>query len=128
MKARCSTRKPGPYRMRKKLASLYVTDKKTSICVKSFMLNQKWEDVETHLKNGDHVRIKGQAQWDRFDNCVTVMADSIEKTEKKVRKDTCEHKRVELHAHTKMSSMDGLNEVADLVKTARKPAGSRPWQ
>ena len=102
----------------KKLASLYVTDKKTSICVKSFMLNQKWEDVETHLKNGDHVRIKGQAQWDRFDNCVTVMADSIEKTEKKVRKDTCEHKRVELHAHTKMSSMDGLNEVADLVKTA----------
>ena len=102
----------------KKLASLYVTDKKTSICVKSFMLNQKWEDVETHLKNGSHVRIKGQAQWDRFDNCVTVMADSIEKTEKKVRKDTCEHKRVELHAHTKMSSMDGLNEVADLVKTA----------
>ena len=102
----------------KKLASLYVTDKKTSICVKSFMLNQKWEDVEIHLKNGDHVRIKGQAQWDRFDNCVTVMADSIEKTEKKVRKDTCEHKRVELHAHTKMSSMDGLNEVADLVKTA----------
>ena len=118
MKARCSTRKPGSSQNEKKLASLYVTDKKTSICVKSFMLNQKWEDVETHLKNGDHVRIKGQAQWDRFDNCVTVMADSIEKTEKKVRKDTCEHKRVELHAHTKMSSMDGLNEVADLVKTA----------
>ena len=87
MKARCSTRKPGSIQNEKKLASLYVTDKKTSICVKSFMLNQKWEDVETHLKNGDHVRIKGQAQWDRFDNCVTVMADSIEKTEKKVRKE-----------------------------------------
>ena len=27
-------------------------------------------------------------------------------------------KRVELHAHTKMSAMDGLNEVANLVKTA----------
>ena len=101
-----------------KLASLFVTDKRTSICVKAFVLNEKWDDIEKHLKDGDGVRIQGMAQWDRFDNCVTIMADSIEKVAKKQRKDTYPEKRVELHAHTKMSAMDGLNEVADLVKTA----------
>ncbi|MDD6647653.1 MAG: PolC-type DNA polymerase III [Firmicutes bacterium] len=103
-----------------KLVSLFVTDKRTSICVKAFVLNQKWEDIDTHLGNGDGIRIKGQAQWDRFDNCVTVMADSIEKIEKKERMDTYPEKRVELHAHTKMSAMDGLNDVKHMVKTAEK--------
>ena len=51
-----------------KLASLFVTDKRTSICVKAFVLNEKWDDIEKHLKDGDGVRIQGMAQWDRFDN------------------------------------------------------------
>ncbi|MDD6310989.1 MAG: PolC-type DNA polymerase III [Firmicutes bacterium] len=103
-----------------KLASLYVTDKKTSICVKSFMLNEKWDDIVDHLPNGTGVKILGKAQWDRFDNCVTVMADSIEKIQKKERVDTYPEKRVELHAHTKMSAMDGLNDIKHMVKTAEK--------
>lgn len=103
-----------------KLVTLYVTDKVTSISVKAFTMNEKWEDIDSHIKEGDWVKIKGQAQWDRFDNTTVVMADSIEKAQKKVRKDTCQKKRVELHAHTKMSAMDGLNEVSDLVKTAAR--------
>lgn len=101
-----------------KLVSLYVTDKITSICIKAFVVNEKWSDIDTYLKEGDGVKIQGMAQWDRFDNCVTIMADSIEKIEKQTRKDTYPEKRVELHAHTKMSAMDGLNEVSELVKTA----------
>lgn len=104
----------------RKLVSLYITDKKTSICVKSFVVNQKWEDIKSHLPVGSGVKIKGQAQWDRFDNCVTVMADSIEKVEVKERIDTYPEKRVELHAHTKMSAMDGLNDIKHMVKTAEK--------
>ncbi|MBQ9708491.1 MAG: PolC-type DNA polymerase III, partial [Firmicutes bacterium] len=103
-----------------KLVSLYVTDKRTSICVKAFTVNQKWEDINSNFKSGDGIRIKGQAQWDRFDNCVTIMADSIEKMEKKERIDTYPEKRVELHAHTKMSAMDGFNDVKRMVKTAEK--------
>lgn len=103
-----------------KLASLFVTDKKTSICVKAFVVNQKWDDIAEHLPDGSAVRIMGKAQWDRFDNAVTVMADSIEKTEKKERMDTCPQKRVELHCHTKMSAMDGLNDTEKVVTTAEK--------
>ena len=103
-----------------KLASLFVTDKKTSIPVKAFVVNEKWNDIAEHLDNGCGVKIAGQAQWDRFDGCVTVMADSIEKTDKKEREDTYPEKRVELHAHTKMSAMDGLNSAKDMVKKAEK--------
>lgn len=103
-----------------KLISLYVTDKRTSICVKAFVLNEKWDDIVEHLPNGTGIRIEGKSQWDRFDNCVTVMAESLEKIEKKERMDTYPEKRVELHAHTKMSAMDGLNDVKHMVQTAEK--------
>lgn len=103
-----------------KLVTMYVTDKKTSICVKCFVVNDKWKDIQEQLPDGSAVRIKGKTQWDRFDNAVTVMADSIEKTEKKLREDKYPEKRVELHCHTKMSAMDGLNNTANIVKTAEK--------
>ena len=46
--------------------------------------------------------------------------------------DTYPEKRVELHAHTKMSAMDGLNDAKRMVKTAEKWAARadchhRPW-
>lgn len=103
-----------------KLVTLFVTDKRTSICIKSFVVNQKWDDINNCLNPGDGVKVKGQAQWDRFDNCTVIMADSIEKVEKKERVDTYPEKRVELHAHTKMSAMDGLNDVNQMIKTAEK--------
>ncbi len=103
-----------------KLVTLFVTDKRTSICIKAFVVNQKWDDIDNHLNSGDGIRIKGQAQWDRFDNCTVIMADSIEKTGKKERMDNYPQKRVELHAHTKMSAMDGLNDTKRMVKTAEK--------
>ncbi|MCQ2546017.1 MAG: PolC-type DNA polymerase III [Clostridia bacterium] len=103
-----------------KLASLFITDKKTSICVKSFVVNQKWDDIEEHLPDGSYVRIHGKAQWDRYDNTVTIMADDIEKIEKKERTDTYPEKRVELHCHTKMSAMDALCDASTVVKTAEK--------
>ncbi|MBQ6400905.1 MAG: PolC-type DNA polymerase III [Firmicutes bacterium] len=103
-----------------KLAQLYVTDKRTSIPVKSFVVNEKWEEIENLLKPGDGVRIRGQAQWDPRDNCVTIMADALEKVDREERMDTWPEKRVELHAHTKMSAMDGMNDVVRMVETAEK--------
>ncbi|MBQ6370571.1 MAG: PolC-type DNA polymerase III [Firmicutes bacterium] len=103
-----------------KLVSMFLTDKRTSLCVKAFVVNEKWDEIDSLLSPGDGVKIQGQAQWDRFDGCVTVMADSIEKTEVQERMDNAPKKRVELHAHTKMSAMDGLNDVKHMVKTAEK--------
>ena len=103
-----------------KLVTLLITDKKTSICVKFFAPEQKWLDVDTHLNSGDIVKIAGDAEWDMYDNTLTVKARSIEKGEKEFRQDNSPEKRVELHVHTKMSAMDGLNEVKHLVKAAER--------
>ncbi len=103
-----------------KLVTLLVTDKKTSICIKFFAVEQKWNDVNEHLGKGDLVKIQGDAEWDTFENCLTIKAKSIEKLDKELRMDNAPEKRVELHVHTKMSAMDGLNDVKNLVKTAEK--------
>ena len=100
----------------KKLVTLLVTDKTTSICIKLFAVAQKWQDIDENLKMGDAVKIRGGVQWDTFDNSLVIMAKDIEKGTVKKKKDNAEKKRVELHAHTKMSAMDGLNEVKDMVK------------
>ncbi|MEY8369390.1 PolC-type DNA polymerase III [Anaerovoracaceae bacterium 42-11] len=108
-----------PIRNEKKLVTLLITDKKTSVCLKAFCSNNKWEEIDSLLKSGDFIRVRGETEWDRYDNCLVVMLKDINKGKLKKRQDVYEGgKRVELHAHTKMSAMDGLNEVANLVKTA----------
>lgn len=104
----------------KKLVTLLVTDKTTSICVKIFASEEKWNEIDENLKPGDAVKIRGNAEFDTFENMLVLMGKDIEKTEREGRRDNSEKKRVELHAHTKMSAMDGLNEVTDMVKTAAK--------
>ena len=73
------------------------------------------------LKVGQWVLVSGKAAIDRFeDQECTLTADAINDTEAppKNRKDTHEMKRIELHAHTNMSSMDALCNAGALVKRA----------
>lgn len=100
----------------RRLVTLLLTDKKTSVCVKAFVLPQKWEDIEKCLKEGDFVRVRGEVQWDTYENVLVIMGKDIQKGSLPKRVDTCERKRVELHAHTKMSRMDGLNEIKTMVE------------
>ena len=102
------------------LVTLLLTDNKTTICCKCFASENKWQEIDQLLQSGDGVKIRGEVQFDTFENMNTLMMKDIEKRERVAeRQDTCQlGKRVELHAHTKMSAMDGLNEVSDLVRQA----------
>ncbi len=104
------------------LVTLLITDERTTICCKCFASETKWGEIDSLLSPGTGVKIRGEVQFDTFENMNTIMMKDIEKTDKKIgddRIDTCEFgKRVELHAHTKMSMMDGLNEVSDIVGKA----------
>ena len=104
----------------KKLVTLLVTDKTTSICVKLFASEDKWNEIDGNLNPGNYAKIRGNAEYDTYENILVIMGKDIEKTEKEGRKDLSEQKRVELHTHTKMSAMDGLNEISDMVKLAAK--------
>jgi len=44
--------------------------------------------------------------------------ETIEKIDKKVRRDTAKEKRVEFHLHTQMSNLDGIGKV-EIISTKR---------
>ncbi len=68
-----------PIKNEKKLVTLLITDKKTSVCLKAFCSNGKWEEIDSLLKNGDYIKVRGETEWDRYDNCLVVMMKDIER-------------------------------------------------
>ncbi|BDU50453.1 PolC-type DNA polymerase III [Haliovirga abyssi] len=101
----------------KLLYSFNITNYSNSITIKVFAKKDNIIDI----KSGTWVKIKGRKQQDKFSNNEDIVfANTIEKLaiKKKVRKDNADKKRVELHAHTKMSAMDSVIEVKDLIKQA----------
>ena len=72
------------------------------------------------IRNGLCVRVRGECLYDNYarDLCISVR-DMVE-TEKEEREDTAEEKRVELHMHTNMSTMDALTPVDKLIERAVK--------
>ena len=102
----------------KLLVSLLLTDGTSSILVKIFAAPEKWKDIDEHIKPGCDARVQGNIEYDSYENTIVLMGRDLEKIHREARKDNSPEKRVELHAHTKMSAMDGLMEISDLVKTA----------
>lgn len=71
------------------------------------------------FKVGKYIRAKGKIQYDTFENELVLMAKEVNKgTAPVVRQDNAPVKRVELHLHTKMSSMDGITSAADYIRRA----------
>ena len=100
-----------------------VTDFTDSITVKMFVKTEDVPDITGDIKPGAFLKIKGIAAVDKFDHELSIQSVSGVKkipdfTSKRV--DRADVKRVELHCHTKMSDMDGVSEVKDIVKQAYK--------
>ena len=98
-----------------------VTDFTDTITVKMFAKNEMLDEVKPHINVGAFVKIKGVTAIDRFDGELTIASVvGIKRcgdfTEKRI--DTSLNKRVELHCHTKMSDMDGVSDVKDIIKRA----------
>ncbi len=98
-----------------------VTDFTDTIMVKMFVRNEQLTDLLAEIKEGAFLKIKGVTTIDKFDGQLTIgSVAGIRKIADFTvsRKDTYPEKRVELHCHTKMSDMDGVSEVTDIVKRA----------
>jgi len=102
----------------KTLVEFYVADSKSAIICKSFMQPHIFEKVKPNLKKIKAITVQGMAQYDTFAKEVTITAKNIMLADIKVRKDEAEEKRVELHAHTSLSAMDGIVKPDELVKRA----------
>ena len=80
-------------------------------------------ELKDKLKLGTMLRVQGNVARDRYmmeEFSMQVTGLMKLETEVKPRMDSAETKRVELHCHTKMSKMDGLTPMTDLVKQAIK--------
>ena len=101
------------------VVTLGVTDRDCSIFIK---LAVAAEEVKTYadIKSGTVVAINGYTKLDKFDGELVLIPHAIMKIRIRERIDRAEKKRVELHAHTKMSMLDALIPPETLVKTAAR--------
>ena len=104
-----------------KLLLFDLADATNGISCKKFFKEKEQEAYDKALasvKEGMLVRVKGAIRFDTFQNEFMLFVDSMQKVEKPKREDKSEVKRVELHAHTRMSNMDAVVSAETLIKTA----------
>ena len=104
------------------LITLKISDNTSSILAKSFAKDEEdFIEKSKELKNGTWFTFKGQVRFDNFADDLVFNFRSYDKMENVPsykRLDNEEKKRVELHAHTMMSQMDGVCDEVKLVKQA----------
>lgn len=106
-----------------KIITLKITDFSDSIYCKIFVRDEEdYKKISKELKKDCWYKIRGYTKNDQFAKELVLNARDIIKIEKEEEtvEDIAEVKRVELHAHSKMSQMDGVADETDLVKTAMK--------
>ncbi|MBC9783460.1 PolC-type DNA polymerase III [Heliobacterium chlorum] len=108
----------------RRLVTFHVTDETDSITVKVFEGEKEDILADGRLKDNAWVKVRGQVQLDKWQQELTLLARDINAHKVSIRPDNAEVKRVELHAHTKMSSMDSVVSAKDLV--ARAAAWGHP--
>ncbi len=104
------------------LLTAIVSDNTDSIMVKRFINERDVNDCKKNMQVNNKIEIIGKIQWDDFVKDVVIMCDSIKyfgPDYSRVRHDEASVKRVELHAHTKMSVLDSIMSVSDYVWQAK---------
>ncbi len=79
---------------------------------------KKIEEILSRIQPGAGLKVRGECQMDTYDNALILMVRDANQYDLPVRQDLAPEKRIELHAHTHMSFMDGLVSAADLIKAA----------
>ena len=96
-----------------------VTDHTSSIRISRFLENKEAAPIMKDIKIGSVVRIYGRPMVDNFTNEMVLKPNAIMTGTMPKRKDTAVgDKRVELHLHTVMSSMDALTNTKAAIKQA----------
>lgn len=107
------------YNEKSKISTIFITDKKDSIVIKHFF--DKGEILHKNIKVGDYITAEGTLFYDNFMNDFAIKPFNLKKIKHELSiKDEAEEKRIELHCHSKLSQMDGIMEVEDIVKRVKE--------
>lgn len=109
-------------RSNRKILLIKITDYTSSFVVKKFSNNETDEQIFEALKEGMWVKVRGSVQEDSFMRDLVMNAQDLAAVSHEARKDYADegNKRVELHLHSNMSTMDATNKVGDLIAQAGK--------
>ncbi|MDL2215927.1 PolC-type DNA polymerase III [Ruminococcaceae bacterium OttesenSCG-928-N02] len=110
-----ATKVNGNYR---KIYTISITDKTGSVALKIRTEHNTptttWDNVEI----GDTYVVRGTCEYDKYDKDIVLIPKDIIKVKCLPRVDDAPEKRIELHLHTKLSSMDAFIAPADAVNRA----------
>ncbi|MBR4893037.1 MAG: PolC-type DNA polymerase III [Clostridia bacterium] len=97
--------------------TFYVTDYKNSCICQVMDKLEVLDDFMGEFKKGDFLKISGEMIYDKYlrENVLDTKFKNIEPVKKEIKVDTADEKRVELHLHTNMSAIDGINTVDEYV-------------
>ena len=99
------------------ILSYSITDYTSSIALKVITDKKSAESFEK-IKKGSTLLLRGEVMYDKYDRDIVVRPNDVMLVEKAKREDRSEEKRVELHLHTNMSSMDAVTSAEKLITTA----------
>jgi len=102
------------------LVQFNITDETSSISAKLFLNQDRQIEALKPLVDDVQLRIAGQVQFDTYAKEIVFMVQDMQPIHPPERMDTAPEKRVELHLHTTMSSLDGVTPFSALVKQAAK--------
>ncbi len=101
------------------IQSFVLTDLKDAISAKRFLTLKQAEKDENALFENAYVACVGNVQFDRFKREIGLVVRSVDIIEATpLMHDDAPEKRIEFHAHTKMSEMDGVSDVSELIEQA----------
>lgn len=94
-----------------RLVTYFLTDYGDTVTIKHFQEAGE-QDV---IKVGDWIKVQGIVRFDDFEKETVLFMQAWQRAEPPRREDEAPEKRVELHAHTVMSTLDGVVKVKDLI-------------
>ena len=107
------TRRPGQWCM-----NFDMTDEHGSVSVRKYMDEKEARVLGGAVSDGIWLRVQGKLALSFDGKDVQLQPVSIMRIQHQGRKDTAPEKRVELHLHTQMSTMDAITDVGKVVAQA----------
>ncbi len=104
---------------KKVIMTILITDYTGSITVKLFLDKEKASAFDD-IKAGNTILVQGEVSYDQYDKDITMKARDITLVKKTKITDDLPEKRIELHCHTTMSSMDAVSTPADIINRANE--------
>ncbi|MBO5254010.1 MAG: PHP domain-containing protein, partial [Clostridia bacterium] len=103
----------------RKIYSIDITDYTNSITLKLIQNINECASIDG-IKKGTALLVTGSVEYDKYDRENVMRPSAIARADMVEVVDSAKEKRVELHLHTNMSSMDGMTPAGDLINQAYK--------